>query len=287
MRVRQRNLDRAQQGQGTLHHNIVPTDPLQPLLGATLILVAHPDDEVIACGALMQRMEKAVVLFATDGAPRDERFWKQHGSRHAYAGLRRQEAALALGTAGATAMFLPDHVDGGIVDQELFRNLPAAIAAVEKIVDQLKTDQLKPSSIVTLAYEGGHPDHDAVCFIASIVGRRTGVPVWESPLYHRNADGISVTQIFPRNTGAEREFYVEGTLLEKKLQMLEHYRSQGLLIDSFQPRRETFRPLADYDFTKPPLPWKLNYEMWQWKMTGQEVSVAFSACMRGEKGAAL
>src|SRR5262249_37360443 len=89
VRVRSRNLDRAQRGEGTLHHNTVPTDPLQPLLGATLILVAHPDDEVIACGALMQRMEKAVVLFATDGAPRDERFWKQHGSRYAYAGLRR------------------------------------------------------------------------------------------------------------------------------------------------------------------------------------------------------
>ena len=256
----------------------MPTDPLQPLLGATLILVAHPDDEVIACGALMQRMEKAVVVFATDGAPRDELFWKQHGSRHAYAGLRRQEAALALTTAGATAMFLPDHVEGGIVDQELFRNLPAAIAAVEKIVNQLKA-----TSIVTLAYEGGHPDHDAVCFIASIVGRRTRTPVWESPLYHRNADGASVTQTFARTTGAEKDFYVEGRLLEKKLQMLEHYRSQGLLIDSFQPRRETFRPLAHYDFTQPPLPWKLNYEIWQWKMTGQEVSAEFSDYLHREK----
>jgi LmbE family N-acetylglucosaminyl deacetylase len=145
-------------------------------------------------------------------------------------------------------------------------------------------DQLKPTSIVTLAYEGGHPDHDAACFIASIVGRRTGVPVWESPLYHRNADGVSVTQIFARTTGAEKDFYVERRLLEKKLQMLEHYRSQGLLIDSFQPRRETFRPLAHYDFTGPPLPWKLNYEMWQWKMTGQEVSAAFSDYLHDEKG---
>src|SRR5262249_19429757 len=208
--------------------NTVPTDPLQPLLGVTLILVAHPDDEVIACGALMQKMEKAIVLFATDGAPQDEHFWKQHGSRHAYARLRRQEAALALGAAGAMAMFLTDHVDGGIIDQELFRNLPAAIAAVERIINQLKMDQLKPTCILTLAYEGGHPDHDAACFIASIVGRRSGIPVWESPLYHRNADGISVTQAFPRTAGTEKEFHVEGTPLERKLHMFQHYRSQGL-----------------------------------------------------------
>jgi N-acetylglucosamine malate deacetylase 2 len=274
-----RSITGAQRAERTLHHNVVTTNPLQPLLGATLILVAHPDDEVIACGALMQQMEKAIVLFATDGAPRDEHFWKQHGSRHAYAHLRRREAALALKTAGAVPMFLADHVDGGIADQELFRNLPPAIAAVERIMDRLK-----PACILTLAYEGGHPDHDAACFIASIVGPRAGIPVWESPLYHRNADGISVIQAFPRTTGAEKEFHVEGASLKKKLQMFQHYSSQGLLIDSFQPRRETFRPLAGYDFSRPPLPWKLNYEMWQWKMTGQEVSAAFSACVGTEKG---
>src|SRR5262249_44991480 len=168
--------------------------------------------------------------------------------------------------------------------QELFRNLPAAIAAVERIINQLKMDQLKPTCILTLAYEGGHPDHDAACFIASIVGRRSGIPVWESPLYHRNADGISVTQAFPRTAGTEKEFHVEGTPLERKLQMFQHYRSQGLLIDSFQPRRETFRPLASYDFTRPPLPWKLNYEIWQWKMTSQEVATAFSNYLHDEKG---
>lgn len=64
-------------------------EELQPLLGTTVVLVAHPDDEVIAFGALMQRMNRAVVVFATDGAPRDEYFWKQYGSREEYAGVRQ------------------------------------------------------------------------------------------------------------------------------------------------------------------------------------------------------
>ena len=254
-------------------------DVLQPLLGTTLVLVAHPDDEVIVCGALMQQMEKAVVVFATDGAPRDEGFWRQYGTRRAYAEVRRREAQLALRIAGATPFFLGDHVESGIADQELFRNLPAAVAAVEKIVAQLR-----PQCILTVAYEGGHPDHDAACFIAGIVGQRAGVPVWESPLYHRSAAGAAVTQTFPIATGSEVELRVENGPLRKKIEMLNLYRSQGLQLDGFQPQVETFRPLADYDFNQPPLPWKLNYELWQWKMSGKEVSAAFTDHLHGGKG---
>lgn len=254
-------------------------DELNPLLGTTLVMVAHPDDEVIVCGALMQRMEKAFVLFLTDGAPHGEDFWKQYGSRLAYAQIRIQEARLALAVVGANPLFLADQVEGGIADQELFRNLRSAIVGVESI-----TALLKPNCMLTLAYEGGHPDHDAACFIASMVGRRAAIPVWESPLYHRNKDGVSMIQTFPRKIGTEMEMRVEGTQLEKKIRMFHHYRSQGLLIDSFRPERETFRPLADYDFTQPPLPWRLNYELWQWKMSGQEVSAAFSAFLQNQDG---
>src|SRR6516162_10812632 len=84
---------------GPLHQSKQMDDTLiRPLLGSTLALVAHPDDEVIVCGALMQRMQRAVVVFATDGAPRRQHFWQQYGSRHAYAAVRRQEARQALAT---------------------------------------------------------------------------------------------------------------------------------------------------------------------------------------------
>ncbi len=254
-------------------------DSLKPLLGTTLILVAHPDDEVIACGALMQSMKKAVVVFATDGAPHDGGFWKQYGSRPAYAAIRRREAELALEIVRASPVFLADYVDGGIADQELFRNLRGAVTAFEKIIAEVD-----PDCILTLAYEGGHPDHDAVCFVASVVGRRTAIPVWESPLYHRNRDGVSIIQAFPRIKSTETIMPVGGAQLEKKIRMFDQYRSQGVLIDSFQPQRETFRPIADYDYTQPPLPWKLNYELWQWKMSGQEVSAAFSAFLQNQDG---
>ena len=59
--------------------------------------------------------------------------------------------------------------------------------------------------------------------------------------------------------------------------MFHTYKSQKLVIDSFRPDIEQFRPIADYDFTQPPLPCKLNYELWQWPMTGKEVAEAFAA----------
>src|SRR5262249_40730026 len=177
----------------------------KPLLGTTLVLVAHPDDEVVVCGLLMQKMRKAVVVFATDGAPRNEGFWKQFGSRSAYANVRRNEAQQALGSIGAHAIFLAEHVQGGIADQELFLNLPAAIAEVESIVSQIE-----PDCILTPAYEGGHPDHDAACFIGAMLGPRTKVPVWESPLYHRKTDGSVAVQTFPQLTGGERELRADG-----------------------------------------------------------------------------
>ena len=251
---------------------------LDILLGTTVILVAHPDDEVIGYGAIMRRMRRPVVVFATDGAPRDEYFWKQYGSREAYAEIRRREARAALAIAGAEPVFLADRVPGGIADQELFRRLPKAVEEFSKVVDEVQ-----PDALLTLSYEGGHPDHDSACFIATVVGRRHGIPVWEAPLYHRDPDGKGVVQKFHQRGGEELQLTVEGEAMRRKVEMFHTYKSQKLVLDGFHPEIETFRPMANYDFTRPPMPWKLNYEVWQWSMTGKEVSAAFADYSRSEE----
>jgi LmbE family N-acetylglucosaminyl deacetylase len=250
-------------------------EQLRPLLGTTLILVAHPDDEVIGFGAIMQKMQRALVVFATDGAPHDPFFWKEYGSRQAYAEVRRQEAKHALSLVGAEPLFLSDVVPDGIADQRLFCCLPEAADALEDLL--LK---IAPDCLLTLSYEGGHPDHDSACFLASVLGRRMGIPVWEGPLYHRNEDGSSAVQTFPQITGKELEFSVEESALAKKIEMFHAYKSQKLVLDGFRPERECLRPIMEYDFTRPPLPWKLNYEYWQWSMTGPQVAKAFHAFLQ-------
>lgn len=248
------------------------------LLGTTVIMVAHPDDEVIGFGALMQQMRRPVVVFATDGAPHDPYFWKDYGSREAYAEVRRQEARQALAIAGAEPVFLSDRVAGGIADQELFRRLPQAAEACARVIDEIR-----PQALLTLSYEGGHPDHDSACFLSVVTGRQVGTPVWESPLYHRDPDGKGAVQKFHQISGEEIELKVETAAMRKKVEMFHTYKSQKLVLDGFRPEVETFRPVANYDFTRRPMPWKLNYELWQWKMSGEEVAQAFADCLHSSQ----
>lgn len=66
------------------------------LLGRLLVIVAHQDDEA-ACSVLLQRVRKALIVFATDGAPASEFFWLSHGSRARYAEVRHAEALKSVG----------------------------------------------------------------------------------------------------------------------------------------------------------------------------------------------
>ena len=88
---------------------------LAPLLGKTLVLVAHPDDEAAGCGVLLQRIRQPVVVFATDGAPRDSFFWNKFGSREAYVQIRRDEALQALALLGIADLHgrFPAQLSGG------------------------------------------------------------------------------------------------------------------------------------------------------------------------------
>jgi len=91
-----------------------------------MVLVAHPDDECITCGGLLQRMREPIVIYATDGSPQDPYFWSKYGSREVYSRLRQEEARAALAQVGVSeVVFLADQ-DPKLVDQELFRNLGIA-----------------------------------------------------------------------------------------------------------------------------------------------------------------
>ncbi len=127
-----------------------PMDTLAPLSGRTLIIVAHPDDEAVTCGSLMQRMREPHVLFCTDGAPLDPYFWSRYDSREAYSLLRQKEARLALSRQGVTSVeFLKIQSGEHIIDQHLFERLPGAIEAVFQVVSRVC-----PEALLTLADEG-------------------------------------------------------------------------------------------------------------------------------------
>ena len=245
--------------------------PLDQLLGRTLLIVAHPDDESISCGGLLQHIEQPCVVFATDGAPEDEYFWRKYGSRTAYAKLREEEARAALEAVGVSAVeFLSRRVQAPLIDQLLYKSLAPAFAALSSIVEQFR-----PRCLLTLAYEGGHPDHDSVSFLSAQLGKSYSIPVWEAPLYHRSTTGQGMYQQFVREHSDVVEHEVNGGELENKMRMLACYKSQFDALPSFRPELERFRPQASYDYSRRPHEGKLNYEVWQWRMTPEEVCAAF------------
>jgi LmbE family N-acetylglucosaminyl deacetylase len=233
--------------------------------------MAHPDDETISCGGLLQHMSNPCVVFVTDGAPEDSYFWGRYGSRESYAALREDEARAALGAVGVSEVeFLARYTKAPLIDQQLFRSLPAAYAELAKIIQRHRSECL-----LTLAYEGGHPDHDAVAFLASQLGKNLSVPVWEAPLYHRSATGSGVYQHFVEEYEEVVEHTVSGEELDAKMRMLGCYKSQFDALPSFNSELERFRPQAKYDYSRRAHPGKLNYEYWQWRMTPEEVCSAF------------
>lgn len=245
-------------------------DALAPLLGKTLVLIAHPDDEAVGCGALLQRMREPVVVFATDGAPHDPYFWKKYGSREAYAELRRQEARAALSLAGVRHIEFLRAGKRYFTDQELFRCLQRARESLSALVHHYR-----PQALLTLAYEGGHPDHDSCSFLSSVLARSLSLPAWEMPLYFRRSNGAVLFQQFQSLNRAEVS--LQPTAEEQKIKrgMLAAYASQGEMLKQFSAATEWFRPLAAYDYSQPPHAGVLNYEAWGWPIKGAEVSAAF------------
>lgn len=240
------------------------------LPGKTLVLVAHPDDEAVGCGALLQRMKEPVVVIATDGAPRDPYFWEKTGSRDAYAELRRREARASLDLAGVTHIEFLQGGEGCFTDQELFRCLTPAFESLSALVRRHS-----PEALLTLAYEGGHPDHDSCSFLTSVLARLFALPAWEMPLYFRHTDGAALCQRFRLLNGTEIALQPTEPEQKTKHEMLAAYASQGEVLKQFSAATEWFRPQAAYDYSQPPHTGVLNYEAWGWPIKGSEVSAAF------------
>lgn len=246
---------------------------IDELLDRTLILVAHPDDECIAFGALLQRIREPLMVFATNGSPQDPFFWKKHGSREAYADLRRRETLESMRAAGVKDVIFLSDLPGGelLVDQELFCHLNTAFDLLAEIIQRRMI-----RALLSLAYEGGHPDHDSCAFLAAQLARRFSISCWEAPLYHRVEDGSGIFQDFVEHTGDEVDVLPNARELENKRAMCLAYSSQGDFLSHFDIRNEKVRPQRAHDFSKPPHAGRTNYEVWQWSMTSEQVSQAFT-----------
>lgn len=234
-----------------------------------MIVVAHPDDETLGIGAQLHRFDDALLVHATDGAPRDGEDARNYGFATVadYAAARREELAAAL-RAGAAGHVRTLGV--GIPDKQVIAGLPGLIG---RIADLLR--DRRPAAVFTHVYEGGHPDHDAVAFaVHTACGLLNESPaIIEFPLYHR-ACGSFVTGQFIKSEyrrrpgSAEWVFDLDAADIARKRAMLDCFRTQRWLFEPFDLSVERLRPAPEYDFWEPPHAGELHYETLGWGITG-------------------
>jgi LmbE family N-acetylglucosaminyl deacetylase len=243
--------------------------PIDPLPARAIVVGAHPDDEVIGAGALLARLPDAAVVHVTDGAPRNESDARAAGFAGwaEYAAARRGEAEAALAVAGLTPERLTSF---GFADQQATHNL-APLA--QRLAAMLREGSF--AVVITHAYEGGHPDHDATalavhaaCRLIKAAGE-TPPRLVEMAGYHA-LGGSFTAGTFIAHVEAEPVATValDAKARRLKRRMLDCHATQRAVLSPFAVEVERFRAAPRYDFRIPPHPGALHYDTQDWGMTG-------------------
>lgn len=132
-----------------------------------LFVIAHQDDELALASRIrlaVARGDRVTCLCLTDGAS------------HVAAAIRDDETRRVLKHLGVDDYRVAP-AEQRIADGTLPEHLEAALAFVEAQPESF-------DEVVTLAWEGGHQDHDAASLVAAVFARSRGIRCLELPLYN-------------------------------------------------------------------------------------------------------
>jgi LmbE family N-acetylglucosaminyl deacetylase len=245
-----------------------------PIYDQVAVVVAHPDDETVGIGPMLGLFRRLLLIHVTDGAPRNLHDANAAGfaSCEAYAAARREELRAALQVASChpvkcIPLLCSDTDSARLADDDDQEPLlpvadQSASLRLPELARAMRTLLRNSTPVLTHAYEGGHPDHDAVAFAV----HQAGVPVIEITGYHAAPNG-----------GIEvGEFLGEGNAVTIPLTAEERSRREAML-DCFVTQRTTLQPFHHwtrlrfrtapvYDFRRPPHR-RSYYDSFDWGIT--------------------
>jgi LmbE family N-acetylglucosaminyl deacetylase len=225
-----------------------------------LFLFAHPDDEALIAGTMRMLLTQGAHVHAA---------WITSGDYFGGRDLRERELSkamniLGLGEERVRLLRLPS--------LRLLRQLPRYSRLVSDLMEEVR-----PDTVFVTAYEGGHPDHDAVNFMASYALKRLSfkATLFEFPLY--NGSGPFYYWWWRINSfppGEPTVLYnpLDNDAIQCKYRMMAAYLSQWIFMiaarlacsrSRMQDLGEPFRRCPEgRDHAFPPYPGRLNYERW-------------------------
>jgi LmbE family N-acetylglucosaminyl deacetylase len=227
------------------------------------LVVAHADDETLFAGALLRRLVQGRLIHVTDGAPRDMADATRLGlaTREAYAAVRARELDAAVAILGGD----PARREYRTADQE-------AVQHLAQIADRLTEDLRGAAVVATHAYEGGHPDHDAVALAVAVACERLGdaAPARVEFASYHLLDGERVwARFWPDPDAPEHVRALDGEDLRRIDAALAAHASQAAVFDDWRPEVERWRAAPRYDFAVPPPPGECLYDRFGWALTSE------------------
>lgn len=214
-----------------------------------LVIIAHPDDEVIGAGARLRNLKSSTFVHVTNGATVGD---------GAQARRRSAELATAMSLAGLSNTQLQPI---GRADQ----SLPHTLIDLTHELRLLIAEE-NPDALLTHPYEGGHPDHDAIALAVHAACRAItqAPPVIEMAFYHQGAHGICTGEFLPDSETPTITLELSPPERAFKKSLLHCFSSQAQMLSYFSVDTEKFRIAPLYDFTQPPHPGRLFYENFDW-----------------------
>jgi LmbE family N-acetylglucosaminyl deacetylase len=221
-----------------------------------LLLIPHPDDEVVGCFKAIAQAgvhgSKIFGFYMTTGIPSRERFRSWQRKRYGYRLKRRQNEALLV----ANLLGIESISFSKIPSRELKSFLKSTRDTLIQTIRRLNIDLLWVP-----AYEGAHQDHDTANFLAHTLAEYA--TIWEFSEYHYFNGKVKSQDFFSQN-GSERLIVLDQSEQKSKRKSLSLYSSERGNLRHIGTSQEIFRPLADYDYTRPPHHGKLFYQRFQW-----------------------